>query len=577
MKRALDFLRGGLLGSLFGSLIFAALIIAGVSRGGSIWVFATATLGGVMVGLIPKGSREPSLFGASSAGVAGIVLGLITGFGWLEVSLVVGAMGGVLWIVAGERIPRTRWHWFAYGGVVIGILLLILLPLILQGGALGHDESAYGLKAKQWLLGTPGTGWAPHRGVGMSVYGYVVLGLGGAEPGLRLLGLIGAIGLVVGIWALVQRMSDATAAAMASVAVIAGPALLRRSTEYLSDVPAAALLVWCMVVVWGQLGSRQRPTYKLLWVLPPALAAFYMRYQSILSFGLIALTVLVLWWPQIRQRPGPILALSGLGIIGLIPHFALAMELRGSPWGILTYTSEVSGRAYLGEGLVDYVHMAPWQLAGLIGVPAIGFALIGLAYSWKDTFRRDRFLFLLLPAVAQILALGILSHGEPRFVFFPMALIVAAAAMAIRENFWPHRSAIRLGWALMVLIVGSLALSAASVRNLVEHRAASNESIELAGLDVSDQAADESCGVMTSYTPQITYYSECSSDVFRSDEEPEVAVGNLVGEMKFMVLVEDGKRQPTGDDLAGLLSLTEPDPVVIDVEVTDSVVYRFMD
>ncbi|MGA8039821.1 MAG: hypothetical protein WCA93_06890, partial [Acidimicrobiia bacterium] len=170
MKRALDFLRGGLLGSLFGSLIFAALIIAGVSRGGSIWVFATATLGGVMVGLIPKGSREPSLFGASSAGVAGIVLGLITGFGWLEVSLVVGAMGGVLWIVAGERIPRTRWHWFAYGGVVIGILLLILLPLILQGGALGHDESAYGLKAKQWLLGTPGTGWAPHRGVGMSVY-----------------------------------------------------------------------------------------------------------------------------------------------------------------------------------------------------------------------------------------------------------------------------------------------------------------------------------------------------------------------------------------------------------------------
>ncbi|MGA8039748.1 MAG: hypothetical protein WCA93_06525, partial [Acidimicrobiia bacterium] len=212
-----------------------------------------------------------------------------------------------------------------------------------------------------------------------------------------------------------------------------------------------------------------------------------------------------------------------------------------------------------------------------VGVPAIGFALIGLAYSWKDAFRRDRFLFLLLPAVAQIIALGILSHGEPRFVFFPMALIVAAAAMAIRENFWPHRSAIRLGWALMVLIVGSLALSAASVRNLVEHRAASNESIELAGLDVSDQAADESCGVMTSYTPQITYYSECSSDVFRSDEEPEVAVGNLVGEMKFMILVEDGKRQPTGDDLAGLLSLTEPDPVVIDVEVTDSVVYRFMD
>ncbi|MGA7281304.1 MAG: hypothetical protein WBZ40_05915 [Acidimicrobiia bacterium] len=575
MKRALDFLRGGLLGALFGSLVFAALITAGVSRGGSEWVFVAATLGGIVVGLIPKGSAAPEALGAAFAGVGGIVLGLVTGFGWLEVSLVVGAIGGVLWIWGGEGVPRERWHWFAYGGVVIGLLLLILLPLILQGGALGHDESAYGLKAKQWLLGTPGTGWAPHRGVGMSVYGYVVLGLGEGEPGLRLLGLLGAVGLVVGIWVLVRRMSDATSAAMASVAIVAGPALLRRSTEYLSDVPAAALLAWCMVVVWSQLGSRQRPTYRLLWVLPPALAAFYLRYQSILSLGLIALTILVMWWPQIRRRPGPIVTLSALGLAGLIPHFALAIRLRGSPWGILTYTSEVSGRAYLGEGLVDYFHMAPWQLAGLIFVPAIGFALIGLAYSWKDGSKRDRYLFLLLPAIAQILALGILSHGEPRFVFFPIALIVAAAAIAIREVLWPHRSTIHFGWALMVLIAGSLALSAASVRNLVDHRASSNESIELAGLSVSDRAAGKSCGVMTSYTPQITYYSECSSDVFRPGLEPEAAVGNLVGEMKFMVLVEDGKRQPTRDELEGLLTLTEPDPVVIDVDVTDSLVYRF--
>ncbi|MGA7229161.1 MAG: hypothetical protein WBZ45_13240, partial [Acidimicrobiia bacterium] len=140
---------------------------------------------------------------------------------------------------------------------------------------------------------------------------------------------------------------------------------------------------------------------------------------------------------------------------------------------------------------------------------------------------------------------------------------------------WPHRSTIHFGWALMVLIAGSLALSAASVRNLVDHRASSNESIELAGLSMSDQAAGKSCAVMTSYTPQITYYSECSSDVFRPGLEPEATVGNLVGEMKFMVLVEDGKRQPTRDELEGLLTLTEPDPVVIDVDVTDSLVYRF--
>jgi hypothetical protein len=579
VRRLLDLIRGGLIGSVFGALVFAVVIAIGIAPGGSVWVFAAATAGGLVVSLIPSSSIAANVTGAILAGLAGVALGVGTGFGWLEVSLILGALGSVVWLIRDEWVPAGHWVWFVNGGLVILFLLFVLVPLIIGGGALGHDEAAYALKAKEWLLGTPGTGWAPHRGTAMSAFGYLVLALGGSEPGLRLVGLLGAIGLVVGLWILTKQMAGPRAAAMASIGVVAGPALLRRSTEYLSDVPAAALLVWCVVVVWAEFGARDLPSYRLLWLLPPALLAFYLRYQSILSFGVVALTALLLWSTKIKRRPGPVLALGLMGLIGLIPHFIQAVELRGSPWGILTFTAEVAGRAYLGEGLVDYTRMALWPLAGLIGPVCILAALVGLGRSRRGSESRARYLFLLLPALAQLLILGVLSHGEARFVFFPIALIVGAGAMALEETIWgrPTLAPLNVSMALLVLIAGSLSLSAASARHVVDHRVASNESIELAGLVVSREAGEESCAVMTSYTPQMTYYSECSSDIFRPDISPTDAVDRLVGDSKYMVLVEGGKRQPTGDDLAGLLTLTEPDPEVVDADLVDAEVYRFRD
>ncbi len=209
------------------------------------------------------------------------------------------------------------------------------------------------------------------------------------------------------------------------------------------------------------------------------------------------------------------------------------------------------------QGFRDYAGQLWWELAGFVGPIALVAALVGLVRWWRDREIRTGFLFLLVPALAQIVVLGVVAHGEPRFLFFPIALIVVAGVMTAQRGFEevrrPWTRAIALG--LSLVVIGSLALSSSTVRRSVDGRAANNEPVELSAQVVASDAGGPDCGVLTSYTPQITFYSLCASEVFRTNLEPDEAVSRLPGESKFMVLIEDGKRQPTGDDLEALVDL----------------------
>jgi hypothetical protein len=80
---------------------------------------------------------------------------------------------------------------------------------------------------------------------------------------------------------------------------------------------------------------------------------------------------------------------------------------------------------------------------------------------------------------------------------------------------------------------------------------------------------------MTSYQPQITFYSECDTQPFRTYLEPDEALGRISGEELFMLMVEDGKRQPEGEDLAELLDITVGDPIVVQGETQFVEIYDF--
>ncbi len=561
-------------------VLYGAALIIGLAASGSRLVFL-AGAGFAFVGMwLPADlKRSTQAVGASLVVVAALVFGLLSEFGWLQICAAAGSLGAVIWLAQpSRRETAPNLPLWVVPVTAVAFVALTLGPLALDGGTLGHDESAYALKGRSWLQGTPDSGWGLHRGVAMSGYAYIVLGLGAAEGGLRLLGVVATLGLVGATWALATRISNKTVGAFAAVAVVAGPAVLRRGTEFLSDIPSTALLLACLLIAWVTVMEPETSSYRVLWLLPLAWLAFYLRYQSILSFALIALTLIVLRWSTIRVRPGPILALVALGGLGLIPHALFAIQEAGTPWGIIVNTGLGAPREFLGEGLIDYVGLLAWRLGGFVGPLAAVAFLLG-TWRFRHTDNLRRYLFLLIPAVAQVLVLGIISHGESRFVFFPFALTVVGGTMAVHQ--WSpevRRTARRsLVAGLVIIVVGSIAVSAAATRRGVENRALLNEAVELASEQAERAAGGKSCAILTSAAPQVTFYSKCLTDIFRGTLEASEAVARLVGGTKLMILIEDGKRQPEGEDLAELVSLTDQQPVLVEGLRSRAVVHFFSD
>lgn len=462
---------------------------------------------------------------------------------------------------------------------VLALVLVVsnLLPLVLDGGGLGHDEAAYALKARHWIDGTPETGWNLHRGVATSAYGYLVFAMGGGEGALRLFGLAALVGFVAAIWILGDRIGGKWVGPLSAIALLSAPVLLRRSTEFLSDVPSAALLVAMMIVVWSQFGEREKPGYRLLWLLPFAWAAFYVRYQSVLSFGLIALTIGILFGRKVKRGWRPVVLTAVVGLVGLIPHFVFAVSETGSPLGILFFTADVAGRDYWGQGLVDYFSLMAGPLAAFIGPLAVLFFVWWLIADWRSVSQRTRCLFLMIPAVAQVLILGVLSHGEARFIFFPLALTLiggVTGAMTVVPR-WKPRTARVVRFGLIVLLIGSFALAAVYVRRAVDNRAEDTEIIVAAANQLRETSGGQTCGVVTSYFPQITYYSDCYTQFFRDNLDPEETLGRLDGETRFMLLVEEGKSQPDGEQLSEFLARTSGPPIRVTRQGDHADIYAF--
>ena len=576
MLWVLQLVRGGALAGLLGVAVLAVALLTNLTPGTSLALYPLAVLAAVAYAFVPDRETAPQVLGSLSFGVVALSLGLFSGFGALEISGVIGAMAAL--VVLDRGLPwKTRVPLGAMGAIALVAVAANLLPLVLDGGGLNHDESAYALKARHWFEGTTETGWNLHRGIAMSAYGYVVFAAGGDEGALRLLGLAAIVGFVIATWILGNKIDGKWAGPLAAMALMSSPVLLRRSTEYLSDVPSSALLLASMIVIWKQFGEREKPGYGLLWLLPFAWAAFYIRYQSVLSFTLIAITIGVLYWEKVKRGWRPTALTAVLGLLGLIPHFVFATSETGSPLGIILFTADVAGREYWGEGLVDYFLLMGWPLAAFVGPVAVVFFVWWLIRGWDSTSERGRCLFLMIPAAGQVLLLGVVSHGEARFIFFPLALTliggVIGASVVMRA--WRQRTASAVTLGLAVLLIGSLAMSASYVRRAVESRKVATVPIELAAEQLREIAGDGNCGVMTSYQPQITFYSECDTQPFRTYLEPDEALGRISGEELFMLMVEDGKRQPEGEDLAELLDLTVGDPIVVQGETQFVEIYDF--
>jgi hypothetical protein len=274
-----------------------------------------------------------------------------------------------------------------------------------------------------------------------------------------------------------------------------------------------------------------------------------------------------------------VIATAAVGLFGLVLYGLIAASITGTPWGLVSFTAGVATRDYVGQGLVDYLRQLRWRLAGFVGPVAIVASLLGMAAARGRPDDRRRFAFLILPAVLQVLALGLLSHGEPRFVFFPLSLIVVAAAIAFDR--WLARSngdwtsAAEVGTAMM--LIGSFALSAASVGPAVESREFFYSPAQRGGEAVRSVVGADTCAVLTDFAAVVTFYSGCFTAGYRTHVDPERAVDLLEGDQQFLMLVEGDPLQPKDEQLDVFLDMTDRRPIVVEGPEgqRDAVLYRF--
>ena len=523
----------------------------------------------VLALLLPEPDRDRWKLGALTGlgiGVVGVFgRELMTaepsiGAGQIGVALGVVLVFPILAVVWNDRFNRRRLVSATLAILFIAVSIA-LIRTIIEGGALGHDESAYALKARSWLIGTPDTGWQLHRAPALSILGLPLIGFTEAEMPIRLIGA-GLAVLALGGVALVGRQFGGAWSAVVAVATVgASLSFLRRGSEFLTDVAAAGIL---LVIVWLVLlivGGPETNDHRVWWLGPLVAAAFYMRYQSALAVVGIIVGVLIVWPRIVAKLKRELGMAGGIAVLALIPHLVWATVVTGAPWGIVLFTQRAAGREFLGDGLVDYLRFFPSDLAGPAGAALMALGIGWLIWKGLTPQARDEAddmnvaRFILIVVVIAVVPLGLVAHGEPRFVFFPVWLLIAVGSAFAVSLF--RLVPLRYQPAAVVIVVLLwLPLFTETVRRVDRNAEARGDTFAVVADASNAIQADGpgTCATFPTYQPQVSWYSTCWTELFHPDDE-DLGVGRLKGDREYTLLFENGKRQPEGDTLESYLAL----------------------
>lgn len=464
---------------------------------------------------------------------------------------------------------------------IVGLVLLCLAVVVAIGWVqrvpllLGHDESVYAVMARHWQdASAPYTGVALHRAPLLPALGVPVLALGGGELGLRLIGLVALVGSGVAVWWLGRMLAGPVAGLLAAAVFMLAPTVFRAGTYFLTDLPAAGLLVALTGLLWRQFAVREAPDRWLLLAAPIAWAAYELRYGSALVVVILFLATGWFFWPTVRRSARLVGGTIVLLVALLVPHLVNATLEFGTPWGRLVYTSSIAGRDFLGQGLLQYAVWFPRLLAGVLAAALMLTGIVGTvtvavrtrawsrsrAWFAADGQRMRALAFLAVVAGTHVVAIGVASHGEPRFVFFAVALTCVLGAVVVRDLLTrlSVRSAMAV-WVVLgvvgVVLAGQTARLARGEGRYRDGAMRDDRLMVTASEAVAERAGDD-CSVLTTYTPQVTWYSGCAS--YHFGQPPVDDRERYLTDDGWMLLFDPGKRQPEGDLLDGYLSISEP-------------------
>ncbi len=251
-------------------------------------------------------------------------------------------------------------------------------------------------------------------------------GLALAGDPVRALQVLSALASTAAAWALLATLSPLLGARLAIAAAAWWaflPGVWFHAPRAFTSTPATALAL-AAVAVWRRPG-------RAAWLGGTALLAAAVLVRPVLAPPLLALALAAAWLR--RERPARVAAAAGLGALLVTAGFAPLVADTG---GLGPYLAALAGH---GAGHAGALHLAPWRLAGLGPVRAVGgplpaAVLLVLALVGAGALT-TRLRTAWLGVTAVTLAWLLLAHNRtyPRYAVPAMALLVPAAAAGLRR------------------------------------------------------------------------------------------------------------------------------------------------
>jgi hypothetical protein len=399
--------------------------------------------------------------------------------------------------------------------------LAVAFIALVFGPPLGHDEAAFSVAARG-----DGPPWL-YRSTGVTAIAHVGVALGGADWAMRLASAVLGAGVVVGAFAVGRAAFDERAGAWAAAVIAGAHPFALRSAELIGDLPATACVLVGIAVLIEELGRDTGPRWRIAGAAPAFAAAFYFRYGSAPVIALAGVAAAALWWRSIARRPLPVVATAALFAALLAPHALHSLHATGSILGVLEVSARMPRRAYVGEGLVTYLTSNPFRFYGGLVAPVM---VAGLAGVVRRPSRPA--LFLAAVAVGQLVAIGLQSHAQPRYVYVATALLVVLGVDAI-ARFATDRGFAGRRYALALVALAWLAIAIAVVpyaRWLSRERGP----LVAAAAAIRADAAGRPCIVDARVVTQLMWYSTCEGYLFK----PETGLPPPpVGKREYLVSV----------------------------------------
>ncbi len=443
--------------------------------------------------------------------------------------------------------PTSRIELFL---VVTGALALgaSLVAIAAVNEPFGWDEAVYASKSRDWLNGTANSPFALHRAFALPAMGYIVLQFSNAEGAFRIVSAFWAVAAFGGMWLVGRTVFRSWAGLFAGSVFIASATFLRRATQFLTDIPAMALLLVITALLWRELDREDGPSPWILVVGPLAALTTYVRFGSLAALVSVFSVASAIWWRVLIRSWRLIVGVVIGFLVTLIPHFVYSVNVTGTPWGVWLHSGRAAEGSFFGHGAISFLGMLPRGLAGpfagylLISALLVGGGVLIRRLSGRRFQVTDRgFGYLVGIGVVSLVLIGLVSPPTPRYVFFSIGVLLIAGAEFLRllvARFVPNNAQLVVATLIALALGTSFAVSISTEHRFVAETRREGWLPEAAGRLIRNHASVE-CNVATSQIPQLHWYSGCVASGLRNDSRD-------YPDQHFIVLVESNN--PSWDE-----------------------------